>query len=808
MAPPVINFPRQQTLPREVALCRLTDPSAEEIRDLVLAYKEAGLNPIEIFFADEDGCTCHLGKECKDAGKHGRKGVRYPLTVEEINAIDWECTNVALTPSDPPAYIVLDFDRSKGKPGMETFALWSARDDFPRCPMAYTGSKGAHIFLAHPKGADGRPLPITSTAGKLPGVDIRGRNTYVVAAPSRHRSGNDYRWVEGHSPFEIPMPEMPQWMFLALFGAGGVAKEKALPEMSEDAQTIPVAERFDLARAYLGKVPHAVEGDGGDEQTLKAASVGYAYGLTKDEFWPALLWYNETRCDPKWDEVNLRKKLDNAYKYNRRPFGWYLEQRIQERKELERIRGPVFQSKHPSELKDWFYDVYCDGRIMRDAAGLLWGYDPKVGYWRRCDSHFARFALQTLIEATPTVIGKDGGPEPFQISEGLIQSTGRWIEASNASRLAEVSEMEDACVVFQDCVLHLKNGELIEAPHSPEFWATTAMPYALKPQLTPEESHARGRWEKFLADVFEPNADQDDRIKLLQEFVGACIMGIAARYRKALMLFGPEASNGKSTFMEIVRSIFPPAMASNVSPKSLSGFDAPYYAAMLFGARINVVAELPEKFFMSDVLKQVLSGEMLSARRTTERPFNFRPIAGHIYSANALPTSGDNTKGFWSRYIVLTFDRVFGEDSGTKADVNLRFSFKGQERALVLWAIEGARRLVAQGGYTVPESHAEQLAAWRRDSDPVEDFVQSCCSQVGETYLSDIFQSYSTWAESCKRTPMSLQRFATRLKGVGVKRLRRDRTGYVNQITVKPQSDWQDFAGVVHRVRVSGEGDA
>lgn len=92
---------------------------------------------------------------------------------------------------------------------------------------------------------------------------------------------------------------------------------------------VDIHTRYTLAQKLLEAFPKAVVGEGGDRQTLKAAYVGHDFGLSQEDFWPLLLWYNQTKCfrDGKagsWEEKKLRKKLENAYKYPKMPFGWRL----------------------------------------------------------------------------------------------------------------------------------------------------------------------------------------------------------------------------------------------------------------------------------------------------------------------------------------------------------------------------------------------------------------------------------------------------------------------------------------------------
>jgi hypothetical protein len=75
---------------------------------------------------------------------------------------------------------------------------------------------------------------------------------------------------------------------------------------------IDIAER---AKRYLQKMPDAVEGQGGDLDTYKVACVLVLdFDMTIDEAWPILQEWNQSHCDPPWDDQRLRRKLEEANK--------------------------------------------------------------------------------------------------------------------------------------------------------------------------------------------------------------------------------------------------------------------------------------------------------------------------------------------------------------------------------------------------------------------------------------------------------------------------------------------------------------
>ncbi len=92
------------------------------------------------------------------------------------------------------------------------------------------------------------------------------------------------------------------------------------PEMLSRIET---STRYKIAKSLLLAYPPAVQNQQGDQRTFQAACIGNDCGLTPEEFWPLLREYNQ-RCRPPWDEKDLQKKLENAYKYSTLPQGWRL----------------------------------------------------------------------------------------------------------------------------------------------------------------------------------------------------------------------------------------------------------------------------------------------------------------------------------------------------------------------------------------------------------------------------------------------------------------------------------------------------
>lgn len=81
------------------------------------------------------------------------------------------------------------------------------------------------------------------------------------------------------------------------------------------------------AQAYISTIV-AVEGQGGDAATYRAAVALRDFGLSRDDAWDALRTWNQTNASPPWTEKDLGKKFMHAQRYGKAPIGAKLADKI------------------------------------------------------------------------------------------------------------------------------------------------------------------------------------------------------------------------------------------------------------------------------------------------------------------------------------------------------------------------------------------------------------------------------------------------------------------------------------------------
>jgi putative DNA primase/helicase len=295
--------------------------------------------------------------------------------------------------------------------------------------------------------------------------------------------------------------------------------------------------------------------------------------------------------------------------------------------------------------------------------------------------------------------------------------------------------------------------------HSPEHRARYAFPFAYDPAAP------RARWLACLADAFQGDDDAADKIECLQEFAGAALFGLATKYQKAIVMFG-EGANAKSTIANVIAAAFPAGSTCAVAPQTWGN---EYRLAMMAGKLLNVVNELPEADILSgEDFKSMIDGSPKTARRIREAPFTFSARAGHLFAANKLPGSNDQSHGFWRRFIVLTFHRVFAEheQNPNLADEIIRDELPG----VVAWMVEGAKRIMVKGHYTIPASSAAAVASWRCGTDPVALFIEEktrpAKAGAERTRSADLFAAYRDWSETNAHKVMSRSSFGRRMTAI------------------------------------------
>lgn len=281
-------------------------------------------------------------------------------------------------------------------------------------------------------------------------------------------------------------------------------------------------------------------------------------------------------------------------------------------------------------------------------------------------------------------------------------------------------------------------GEPHSVPATPKYFSTSALDYDFDIEAPPPKL-----WLDFLASELWP--DDPASVETLQEWSGYLLTG-DTRQQKMLLLIGPPRS-GKGTIARILTDMLGRA---NVSGPTLASLEGNFGLAPLLGKSAAIIsdARLSGKTDQSKIVERLLaiSGEdPLDAERKFKEPISGKIPARITIISNELPRFAETSGALANRMIVLRLTNSWlGRENTTLTD-QLRRELPG----ILLWAIEGWRRLRERGHFVQPPSGDELFREMRDLTSPVSMFLRERC-EVGAACEAVVDDVYASWCDWCK----------------------------------------------------------
>ena len=323
-----------------------------------------------------------------------------------------------------------------------------------------------------------------------------------------------------------------------------------------------------------------------------------------------------------------------------------------------------------------------------------------------------------------------------------------WLDNVNGARVLPAA---NGNVSFSDTD---EDGKYRLLSHSPQYFTLTKLPYEY-------ESDAKcPDWLIFLDDIMQ---GREDYILLLQQWCGY-LFRPDLREQKFLLCTG-EGSNGKGVFFEVIQAL---VGEENCSQVGLSRFNSPFALYETLGKVVNLTNESSHiiEDEAENVLKSIVAGDRFTFERKFREAVSAKPTAKIMVSTNSLPRFNDKTLGIWRRILLVPFDKTIAEENQIKNFADL---LKEELPGILSWAFEGLRKLNDAGRFTIPESHAEFIEQYRRDSDPARAFLLEnyTTSPNGEGIAcSKLYKEYKTFCEDNGCRPMNNRTFGQQVRRI------------------------------------------
>lgn len=234
-------------------------------------------------------CTCHKGEDCPDPGKHPfheLRGMKSATRDMQMLKTLFGSSEASIGLLCDKSFWVLDVDGPEGIADLDR--LISENEPLPKTPIAQTGSGGRHYYFAFDPRVKKNRIKIGGYS-----IDCKTTGGAVVAPPSRHSSGNCYRWLI--DPSETDLAGAPEWLIDFV----------NLDDRKSSSQTeFKFVGDLDLATA-----PGVGEGQRNSQLCRLVGSHLARLGDTPDLLQLAIAWGG--RCDPPMKKNEVEKTVCN-----------------------------------------------------------------------------------------------------------------------------------------------------------------------------------------------------------------------------------------------------------------------------------------------------------------------------------------------------------------------------------------------------------------------------------------------------------------------------------------------------------------
>jgi putative DNA primase/helicase len=304
----------------------------------------------------------------------------------------------------------------------------------------------------------------------------------------------------------------------------------------------------------------------------------------------------------------------------------------------------------------------------------------------------------------------------------------------------------DEILPTRNALVHLPRfiageGESAIRPPTPAFFSPYHLDYDFHIRA-PEPCN----WFKFLCSIW---LGDPESIATLREWFGLMLTPDTS-HQKIAMLIGPKRS-GKGTIARVLRAMIGP---ENLANPTLASLGTNFGLAPLIGKPAAVItdARLSGRTDVAQVVERLLSisgedGQTID--RKHREAVTVKLATRFTVISNELPRFTDSSGALASRMIVFRLQESFygREDRG------LERKLLAELPGILLWSIEGWKRLRDRGHFIQPESGKPLVEELEELASPVGMFVKELCEVApGESVpVKNLFSAWQDWCKEKKR---------------------------------------------------------
>lgn len=257
----------------------------------------------------------------------------------------------------------------------------------------------------------------------------------------------------------------------------------------------------------------------------------------------------------------------------------------------------------------------------------------------------------------------------------------------------------------------------------------------------------------------------DKNIRMLMEEVIGYGMYRRNELGKSFILTG-EKNNGKSTFLDMVKTLFG---ESNTVSLDLKELGERFKTAELSGKLVNIGDDIGDEFIANGaVFKKLTTGDPMNVERKGQNPFDFTNFAKLMFSANNIPRigKGKDSAAILRRLIIIPFDAKFSKDDPDFHPF-IKYELRNQESIeyLIQLSIQGLKRILINQQFTESEKVQSEIDEYEETNNPIIGFFKDIDSSKFENEpTNEVYKQYQEYCISNSLQPLSAGEFTKQVK--------------------------------------------
>lgn len=369
---------------------------------------------------------------------------------------------------------------------------------------------------------------------------------------------------------------------------------------------------------------------------------------------------NKTECNPPLDDVELNKLINSVLKL---PVGL-----SDEAKELQ-------QKKPPGRPRKFEHNTIAKRLITEYGACLIDGETPAIREGGR---------YRIGWDAFDSVI--------IDIADDCTVNNRREVKSYIQAKSESKRQSSPYLIAFKNGVLDVRTLEFRDL--LPDDIIPNVIPHNWNPSATGET----------LDNVLYKMACGDMATYMnLAEFIGVCMVRSAKLCPFFPVLIG-VGSNGKSTYIELLKNVIGDENISGLQPKEIA---ARFMGSHIVGKTANLGDDIASGYLDDRdcaVIKSIATGDLMFTDVKGGKGFHYQPYCTMVFSCNQFPRLADTTPGFMRRLFPIEFNAIF---SANDSDYDPMIGEKLREESILEYAcvigVEGLRRVLEQNKPTPNE---------------------------------------------------------------------------------------------------------